>query len=84
MKPRVRHILWPGAAESRDEADERPLRGGSDRLNVAGRGRFITAGGLVFVCADAWAQSVTYGRVAAVQLVTTQSANARVAGTLVG
>ena len=53
-------------------------------LNVAGWGRFILAVGLVSVCGAAWAQSVTYGRVTAVQLVTTESANARAAGTIVG
>jgi outer membrane lipoprotein SlyB len=53
-------------------------------LNVAGGTRLIAAIGLVFICGAASAQSVTYGRVTAVQLVTTESANARAAGTIVG
>lgn len=53
-------------------------------MNVAGWTRLIAAIGLVAVCGAASAQSVTYGRVTAVQLVTVESDSARRAGTLVG
>jgi outer membrane lipoprotein SlyB len=52
-------------------------------LKVAGWAGVITAA--VWVCAGAWAQSsVTYGRVTAVNLVTTESGGAQAAGTVVG
>jgi outer membrane lipoprotein SlyB len=52
-------------------------------LKIAGWAGVITAA--VWVCGGAWAQSsVTYGRVTAVNLVTTESSSARSAGTVVG
>ena len=51
---------------------------------VAGWVERITVVGLVLGCGAAWGQSVTYGRVTAVNLVTQESANARAAGTIVG
>jgi len=47
--------------------------------------RWITAAGLMSICAVAAAQSnVTYGRVTAVNLINTDSDSARAAGTIVG
>jgi hypothetical protein len=52
-------------------------------LKIAGWAGVITAA--VWICGGAWAQSsVTYGRVTAVNLVTTESGGARAAGTVVG
>jgi outer membrane lipoprotein SlyB len=51
---------------------------------AAGWVKGITVVALVVGCGAGWAQSVTYGRVTAVNLVTTESANARAAGTIVG
>src|SRR5512147_1145347 len=51
---------------------------------IAGWVGGMMAVGLVVGGGATWAQSVTYGRVTAVNLVTQESANARAAGTIVG